>query len=553
MRAVNFVEHVKLMPDANLLDPRERLLMEQRLLVLWVCLQPFSSARDLLAHEVLAQPRTYDLLARLRRDGYLVSGYLGWTQYRQQRYIPTLRGINFLREEVGLDMGWQMTREGLERISRYVAFFEMAYQLAPRLWKSNAAAPLRYGVDIPPDGYEEILFDEWSAMYQFIWVRNHQLHAIAEYVNGYNEVVSVPFIWYGWQHGPRKLDGLDSVYRGLEVPDHPGYNGPGTSPPGIVFVCADRLSALRVQREFAPDIPKAIVTIDGQVLERLRPEPPRRFFRKNDQLPGRAKVPDGTLQWLEESPHGAALNGVEAARIFRWVENFSGSQITQVARGVGLPRSRVREALDTMIQHDLVWELEGAFYVGPAGIQFIYRRDRQSAKTVESRFSTYIAEDGRYRRQQRRHDRRVAQVAIRFQEAGMAPFTGRRLTLNYPNVTQVKPDLWLAVPRRDGTVMIAAVEVEFSAKDDGAISKKLLPYRTAQWAAGEEWPLYVVAGSPQAANRFARLGDDLPLLVASYDEVNKRGPAGPLWRCRGQQAPAGRGNGQLSVGMVKGY
>ena len=91
MRAVNFVEHVKLMPDANLLDPRERLLMEQRLLVLWVCLQPFSSARDLLAHEVLAQPRTYDLLARLRRDGYLVTGYLGWTQYRQQRYIPTLR------------------------------------------------------------------------------------------------------------------------------------------------------------------------------------------------------------------------------------------------------------------------------------------------------------------------------------------------------------------------------------------------------------------------------------------------------------------------------
>ena len=76
MRAVNFVEHVKLMPDANLLDPRERLLMEQRLLVLWVCLQPFSSARDLLAHEVLAQPRTYDLLARLRRDGYLVTRYL---------------------------------------------------------------------------------------------------------------------------------------------------------------------------------------------------------------------------------------------------------------------------------------------------------------------------------------------------------------------------------------------------------------------------------------------------------------------------------------------
>ena len=98
----------------------------------------------------------------------------------------------------------------------------------------------------------------------------------------------------------------------------------------------------------------------------------------------------------------------------------------------------------------------------------------------------------------------------------MAPFTGRRLTLNYPNVTQVKPDLWLAVPRGDGTVMIAAVEAEFSAKDDGAISKKLLPYRTSEWAAGEAWPLYVVAGTPEAADRFARLGDDLPLLAAPY-------------------------------------
>ena len=94
MRAVNFVEHVKLMPDANLTHGRGSSWSNDSLYCGSVC---SPSPAPGICYEVLAQPRTYDLLARLRRDGYLVSGYLGWTQYRQQRYIPTLRGINFLR------------------------------------------------------------------------------------------------------------------------------------------------------------------------------------------------------------------------------------------------------------------------------------------------------------------------------------------------------------------------------------------------------------------------------------------------------------------------
>ena len=546
MQAQDYLSHIRAMGAIRALGPRQRRFWEELLVMAWIWQQPCSSPGDLLAHGVIPQARIYDILGGLRNGGHLNACTLGGTKSRQSRYVPTLKGVTFVRERLGWALEWQVTQAGLERISRYLPFLESVYPLAPRLWMSNAAVPLRYHLSPDPDRDDEVIFDEACRMYRFIWVRYNQgrgqnpVHAIAQYVADDGEDVSVPFIWYGSLHGTEHLGDLNEVFLGLQAPGHPPHaNAPRPTPPGIVVVCDDLLAALRVRREYDPAVPKAVITACGKVTEVLRPLPPRGWFRAIDQPAGRReRAPDGTTEWLSGSPHAQALGSVETNRIVRWVEHYPGSLITQIARGVRLRRSAVREALDLMILHDLVRELESGFYLGEAGILFIARRDRESPNTAKARFSTYIDEKGQYRAQQRRHDRRVADVAIALQEAGMPPFTGRRLVVNYPGLTQIKSDLWCALPRGDGSVMFAAVEVEFSAQKDEAATKKLTPYRRAQSEAGEPCPAFFVTGTAAAADRFAQLGDDLPMLVASFDEVIKNSPAGPIWRWRGQRVPA---------------
>ena len=537
MQANDYVRHLRLMPVVRGLGPQQRCLWEEALLMGWIWHQPFSSPGDLVAHGVLAQARTYELLTGLCGAGFLDSAHLGSTKQQQARYFLTLKGVNFVRQRFGFPLEWQVTLEGLERLSRYLAFLEHAHELAPRLWRSTAAIPLDYPVS-PDPAAARVTFGRRARMYRFVWVRKGPVHAVAQYVNDQGEELDVPFIWYGTQHGPMVMDGLESVFRGLEDPGPPGHHRRPTRPPGVVVICADRLAALRVQREFARGIPKAVVTVDRELVEVLDPVPQDGRLRLAEHPLGRVRPPDGILQWLEKNLQGRALNGVERTRIFNRIEHYPASRVTQLARGVGLRNSVVRAAVGPMIECDLVRELDDGFYPGAAGLLFISRRDRISVKTVNSRFKGYLNEDGRYREQQSRHDRGSARLDIMFDKWGMLAFTGRRMIMNYLGITQLKPDLWVLIPLGDDIGMFAAVELEYSAKTREAVNRKLLPYRLAQSAAGEPCPLYVVTGTAEAADLFAMLGDDLPMLAASQEELEKAGPDDPVWRWRGQRVPA---------------
>ncbi len=542
MQPHDYLRHLRLMKEIRTLGPLQRQFWEELLVKMWIWQQPYASATDLLVHEVLILARLYEILEFLRNGGYVEAVRLGSMRKRQTRYYLTPKGVNSVRETLGWPLEWQVMKDGLERISRFVPFLEVAYRLSPRLWGSAAAAPLQYPRSLDPERPDVVSFDESCVMYRFNWVRHNpsdrknSIHVVTQYVNEDLDEVAVPYCWYGRLHGPGTLPDLASLFLGLQSGDAPASPEYPVIPPGAVFVCADRLAALRVQREYAPHIPKAVVTTDGRVVEVMRPGVPRRLFRMAEQPAGRRpQPPQGIPEWLAESAHGGALDGVENTRVFSKVEDYQGSLITQVARGARIRRDTVRKMLDVMAQHDLVRELEGGYYLGDGGIKFIARRDRESIPMARSRFSTYIEEDGRYRAQQRRHDRKTTDVAIRFQEAGLTPFTGRRMVVNYPHLTQIKPDLWCVLALGDGTVLFVAVEVEFSAKKDKAISDKLLPYRVVQFEIGEPVPVLFVTGTPDAADRVARLGDDLNLLAASYDEVMKNRPDGPIWRWRGQR------------------
>ena len=98
----------------------------------------------------------------------------------------------------------------------------------------------------------------------------------------------------------------------------------------------------------------------------------------------------------------------------------------------------------------------------------------------------------------------------------MAP--GWRRVMNLQGSTQIQPDLWILIPGDQGTYVWHTVEFERSATDEPAINRKLAPY---QIFAEEMFPLpmLLVCETREAAGRFLRIGDDLPMLVSTLGEV----------------------------------
>ena len=298
MNGSQYLRFLETMRAARAAGSRHRRALEEGILLLWIWEEPFASVADLVARDEFTSQRVSDLVRGLDDSGYVGVCSLGSRRNRQQRYFLKLKGVLSVRETFGLPLEWQVTQAGLERISRYTTFLEVAYRLAPRLWRSTAAVPLRYGQSPDPDIDSEVAFDARAVMHRFIWVRNHAVHAVPEYVNPNGDFVAVPFVRFGSQHGPGAMgDGsLAGVFRGLVRPDGPAYTGPPASPPGVVFLCADELAGLRVQNQFAPDIPRAVVISAGQVVETLRPVPPRKRFHMIERPARRVGAPDDIVR-----------------------------------------------------------------------------------------------------------------------------------------------------------------------------------------------------------------------------------------------------------------
>ena len=96
------------------------------------------------------------------------------------------------------------------------------------------------------------------------------------------------------------------------------------------------------------------------------------------------------------------------------------------------------------------------------------------------------------------------------------------------------PDLWLLLPIGDGRGIWTCVEYERSATDDSKIDGKIGPYRTLLLE-GQATPILMVTEERDPAEIFASRGDDIPMLVATYDNVISGPWYGPksVWRYRG--------------------
>ena len=525
--------------------------LEMILILSWLWQWPLSSAKDLEGLGLFGLSKIHNLLKAAADTGLVMGVRQGRTFEVQNRYFLDLKGIYQVRNYYRIGLEWQVTEEGVKRLIQRLRMVEAIYRVLPGVWRSGAVAfPRSFFLDTDPDA-DPLTLDDTMRLTRFHWVRQGEAHAIAQFQTVDGSDVCIPVHWYGIHHKTDTIPDLAAFYDMLDTA--PDFRYPGlASPPGVVIVAVDPLAALQAQRGYAPGLPAAIVSPEGRLFQKMMPVPPRGFVRGTGDAAGRLGTPAKVVEWLDK-PEIAAINGVTKRAAAEWVENWPSCLTTDVAEGIGQPRSKTTAILDALMvpleDHSqpasyprrLVQKMERSrLYLGTAGILPASRRDRTSYQTALSPLAGYLNPRGRWRRSQADHSRRVARLAIRFQKEKAPLFVapGWRLVINYENKTQLAPDLWLQVPSGDGGLVWHCVEYEQTAVKGDDINGKLNPYRIAMNELREPWPLLVICKTRDAADEFGVQGDDLPMLLAVYDEVideKERGLNGErsVWRYRG--------------------
>ena len=520
----------------------ERDLMDF-LRMIYILLMP--GVTDLAGFQMLSESRLYALIDKARDAGLIKTFKGGQTFELQTRVVLTNKGVNRVCSHFSLPLKEELcagsVRENLTRMRLY----EPVIRLLPRLFRSGAIrTPFRFQKD-PGDDPREVLLDGSVHLFDIDWLESAQensVHAIGWYRAGAGHLFWIPVITTGFHHisdGQAERDrslppeGRIESTVGQDVVPAFLHGLRPASPLGIVHVVIDPLAGLFVQRHHAPvtaltALPTAIVDASGSIIRQMTPRMPLGRMERPPAYAGKVGLPEQELEDLLQTPRIGAMMGIPQRRIFEWVNGIHGCTVKQIADGVGHGNGDVRKIINQYTDAGLMVDFDGCLYLGEAGRVAAAARDRMHPNAVHGRFRSLTAPDPQRRLHDRGHEQAVALVKAQFIRDGIPAFEGWRMEVTYrgPDGTQLRPDLWVLVPLEGGTRMWCAVEVERSAASDSAIERKLGPLRIAS-ERGEAWPVLVVAGKGVrskegrkhdliVARRFAKKGDDLPLLAIPF-------------------------------------
>ena len=480
---------------------------------------PFASVAELAARRELSGMSRASVDARLdllcKRD-YVGCVVRGWRQRKKARFFLYGKGVNGARAGDGVPQNWSDTEQALRRLLRQGPMIELAYDVAPRLFGSNAV------VDNWREGYP---------LSRFWWLSQGPVSAVAEYDPGLpgkdsGERLLVPYIWYGIRPKRNRLPVEPAHFLSGVRTDPTDYAEPPAQPCGVVILAADRLAGLRARLDLPPGIPRAIVTAKdrhgGSLIESMDP------IGRVDRIigvgtpPKNAGHPENIDEFAAQDAVLSTVMGSTDYLFLRTIEEWQGCNIRQLAGLCGHPESAIKGLVARFAAAGLVeWGDDSLLYPTEVVRSFAEERDRLARRKSRGRAGAERSPSGKRREHMRRHESGVIELALCFKTQMLFAGAGWRLTVNYPARTQMKPDLWVLIPLGDGRAMWHAVEYERSAISWKAIKRKLRPYLVA-WDLGQAQPLLVVCHTEAAARRFEELGRDLPMLVGVCQDVLKR-------------------------------
>ena len=453
--------------------------LEMLLILSWLWQWPLASAKDLHGMGLFGLSKIHDLLEAAEKTDLVVQVRLGSTFDSQNRCYLDIKGVHRVMDYYGNTLEWQVTEHGVKRLVERLRMVEAFYRILPGLWRLDILDGTYTYYSTPDPESPPLTLDDRMHLVRVHWVRTGPTHAVAQYRTGEGYDVWVPVHWYGVHHNDQVIDDLGDFFEGLDTrTDH--RDGAAASPAGLVEVAIDQFAAFRAKRLYTRGLPMAIVTPQGRCFGRLTPKYPSGSVNGTGDLLGKLGEPARVAAWLD-TPEMAAVNGVTNRRVLEWVESWPGSLTVDVARGGSQPRSNtaailkgLQSPLENLSTPDsaprrLVQKMEQRrLHLGKTGILAASRRDRTSYQTALSPLGGYLNPEGRWRRGQSDHNRRVVKVALRFQKS-MFVAPGWRLVINYNEKTQLAPDLWLQVPWDENLAVWHCVEYEQSAKTVGAV------------------------------------------------------------------------------------
>ena len=483
------------------------------LLLWWVRQCPFSSASDLEKCTDFGASRVTTWLQNLFDHGFIGKLRVGSLLQAQDRFYLQQKGFYHLIERLRLEMEWPDTEAGLVAVRRFLPIAESLYPLSSRLFSIGAVDPLP--VLLPAGRSQQspiFCLDQDTKLELFRWLRSGKAAvrtAIGDYRTTDGHELQIVFVWQGLQHRNESLaQTSEEVYDAMKwIPD-PLYGGL-PRPAGLVIVVPDQLGALRVQTQLEPAIPFGIVDQEQRVIRPMQPAYPQGWLLPLEE----PELKLGRISLLPnriaKDPGLAQVSNVPTHRALRAVELIPRLNQTGYGKFLKANRQDVAKALTSLKEAGLIKEYGGLYELDNRGQTFVARLDRTSLKTVRGRYRTG--------NDQPLHKRGLARIALRFRQEGIDVAPEWRFVCNIENLAQVKPDLWVLIPRGDGTFVWYAVEYERNAQTETQWPEKQDQYR-AFLRAKFPIPCLMICETSEAARVCENVGSDLPMLVCTYKD-----------------------------------
>ena len=328
--------------------------------------------------------------------------------------------------------------------------YEAVHRLAPRLFRCGAVRtpavlPLNQG-----DNSRRLVLDEATELVGLTWrsdVSEGPASALGLYRDKNGRITWVPFVWRGLHAGDTEdAKSLRVFLSGYDRRPGFRYGLAPASPIGVVFVVIDRLAGLRVRLQF-PHLPMAIVTADGELFHQLDPVPPVGTVVDAGEYTSSVGYPEKALARLSSDTVFIALQGTTERGVFELVNQYPGSPMADLAQGVGHPQSRIRAIVGAFDSAELMEVLDARPYLAKPGRNKAAHRDRMHANVIHRRFGIYTDPSSTYRLQQRNHDADAGRLVAHCSTADISHGAGWRLEIISSNGTQLRPDLYVLIPR----------------------------------------------------------------------------------------------------------
>ena len=489
----------------------------------WLLMMPMATAGQLVMATGFHYSKVNRILKALRSGGLVVNGSLVGTDGLAERWLLSGAAVLLVAREYKVPIPWQATEDGIATLIKRGRIVSLAYDLALGFWEHPGVRTDRAAHWIPGTslGPQDISINR--ELMKFEMFKDGGVDAVAEFANG----AWVAMVLVGSEETPSLLrERAEKAWRAPVATLHEG-TGRQLTPAGWVIVGADLATAMQAG-ELWPDDNTLVVLASGHMKREMQVSDfsLRVFNSPGFSDPGR---PEQIVRWAQNNPVLQALNSPLACAVFWTIAEWRGVTPAQLKKAFGASYSAVVRSLR---RSRLIAKMDGGFYLTRRGVKAAAEMDGVDFDTVWSRWEKVLKRDGKYRRQQMKHDRKLFDIVLKLEQEGIPAFAGYRFLLNFPDVTQVVPDAVLYVEPEDGQPVWVFLELEFTAKEPGRRKKKLRPYWRADAHSLNRILSVWLFEDERVRRRYAAEGKGLRMLTATLDQFLAGSSWGPdsVWR-----------------------